>query len=79
MNAGSGVALKSVLLLSAKPTGIACQDVETSHQRALGLGERSFAQAGVICIPTLLLHNDWILHCPDTRNYPHTELNHILC
>jgi hypothetical protein len=36
--------------LSAKPTGIVCHDVETSRQRALGLGERSFAQAGVVGI-----------------------------
>jgi hypothetical protein len=32
--------------LSAKPTEIVCHDVETSRQRALGLGKRSFAQAG---------------------------------
>jgi hypothetical protein len=32
--------------LSAKPTGIGCHDVETSRWRALGMGDRSFAQAG---------------------------------
>ncbi|HAD11469.1 MAG TPA: hypothetical protein DCF33_03425 [Saprospirales bacterium] len=31
-------ALKSVLWLSVKPTGIVCHDVGTSRQRALGLG-----------------------------------------
>ena len=39
----SGVALKSVLCLSAKPTGITGHDVETWRQRGLGLG--SFAPA----------------------------------
>ena len=31
----SGIALKSVLWLSAQPTGIICHDVETSRQRQL--------------------------------------------
>ncbi len=36
----------STLRLSVQPTGIVCHDVETSRQRALGLGLRSFALAG---------------------------------
>jgi hypothetical protein len=40
------VTLKSVPWLSAKPTGIVCHDVETSRQRALGLGFGSFALVG---------------------------------
>ncbi|KIE18449.1 hypothetical protein DS62_10630, partial [Smithella sp. SC_K08D17] len=42
----SGVVLKSLLWLSAKPTGIIGHDVETSRQRGLGLGWGSFALAG---------------------------------
>ena len=41
-----GGGTKICTLVSAKPTGIICHDVETSRQRALGLGLGSFALAG---------------------------------
>ena len=47
-NDASGVALKSVPWLSAKPTGIVCHDVETSRQRALGLEVGVLRASGVM-------------------------------